>query len=280
MGAGKSLIALHRSPVFMDETGAQGELPYEMVVLPEMRNVEPPLVERLRNYVASGGCLLTCGDTILSPDIQALLGVRLVQSAEVNDGHVLRKDKSPSGVFAGWDHLERSEAEELYPLYLSWDYANPEAGKIKNNWPIHGMLDEEKPDPAGFPAATVRRLGQGRAIHVATNVLSHYWTYGTPELLAWLRELLDCAVPSPLVRTNAPSFIELSLRQKEGNLLMHVINGNPGRDISLVGTNDLWVNDIPAVGPYEFRLRVRPRRAPYVRSRRGPNCHTTIRTAC
>jgi len=57
------------------------------------------------------------------------------------------------------------------------------------------------------------------------------------------------------VRTAAPSFIELSLRAKEGNLLIHVVNGNPGRDISLVGTNDLWVNDIPAVGPYEFRVR-------------------------
>ena len=38
------------------------------------------------------------------------------------------------------------------------------------------------------------------------------------------------------MRTDAPSFIELSLREKDGNLLIHVINGNPGRDISLVGS--------------------------------------------
>ena len=36
MGAGKALWRSHRSPVFMDEAGAEGELPYELVVLPEM----------------------------------------------------------------------------------------------------------------------------------------------------------------------------------------------------------------------------------------------------
>jgi hypothetical protein len=149
----------------------------------------------------------------------------------------------------------RIEAEERYPPYLSWDHAHPEAGKIKDNWPIHGLLDEEKPDLAGFSAVTARRLGKGQAIHVATNALSHYWAYGRPELLAWLRELLDDAVPHPLIRTDAPSFIELSLREKAGNLLIQVVNGNPGRDISRVGTNDLWVHDVPAVGPYAFHVR-------------------------
>jgi len=255
MGAGKALLALHRSPVFMDEAGAEGELPYELVVLPEMPCVPPELGRRLRNYVEDGGHLLTCGDTIRSPDIQTILGVRLVKAGEVNDGHVLCRTGAPSGVFANWDHLERQEAEELYPLYLSWDHANPQIDKIKDNWPIHGMVDEEKPEPAGYSAATVRRLGKGRAIHIATNAMSHYWTYGTPELLTWFRELLETAVPNPLIRTDAPSFIELSVREKGGNLLIHVINGNPGRDISLVGTNDLWVTDIPAVGPYQFHVR-------------------------
>ena len=59
---------------------------------------------------------------------------------------------------------------------------------------MNGMVDEEHPDPAGFSAATVRRLGKGLAIHLATNAMSHYWNYGTPELLAWFRELLETAV--------------------------------------------------------------------------------------
>lgn len=256
MGAGKALIALHRSPVFMDESGALGELlPYEMVVLPENRNVPPELVERLLAYVESGGKLLTCGDVIQSPQLQELLGVGLAKAAAVDDGHVFRKGGDPSGVYAAWDHLTLKGAEELYPLYLSWDYANPQAGKIKPNWPIHGMVDEEKPERAGFPAAVVRRRGKGLAVHVCTSAFSHYWRFGTPELLAWFRELLEFMVPTPLIGTDAPSFVELSVRQKQGNLLLHAINGNPGRDISLVGSDDLWVNDIPPVGPYTFRIR-------------------------
>jgi hypothetical protein len=255
MGTGKALLALHRSPVFMDETGTEGELPYELVVLPEMRLVPPRLVERLGRYVEAGGILLTAGDAIHSPELQALLGVRLAKAAAVNDGHVLRKSGDPSGVFAGWDRLELKEAEEFYPLYFSWDQGNPQIGKIKNNWPIHGLVDEEKPEAAGFPAATRRRLGKGWAVHLAVNAFSHYWSFGTPELLAWFRELCERIVPRPLLRSDAPSFVEVSLREKKGSLLLHTINGNPGRDISLVGSDDLWVHDIPAVGPYTFHLR-------------------------
>lgn len=255
MGAGKALIALHRSPAFMDETGAEGKLPYELVVLPENRLCPASLVRRLEEYVKGGGRLLTCGDVIQSPELQRLLGVRLVKAAKLDDGHVLRKSGDPTGVYAAWDQLELAGAEELYPLYVSWDHANPRIGEIKPNWPIHGMLDEEHPEKAGFPAAVVRRRGKGMAVHVATSMLSHYWRFGTPELLAWLRELLGFMVPSPLIATDAPSFVEISVRQRDGNLLLHVINGNPGRDISLVNTEDFWVDDIPAVGPYTFRIR-------------------------
>ena len=255
MGAGKALLALHRSPVFMDETGTEGTLPYELVVLPESQPVPAFLVQRLQSFVEAGGRLLTCGAAIHSPELQSLLGVRLVQAAAVDDGHVFRQGGDPTGVYAGWDRVELTKAQELYPLYLSWDHANPEAGKIKANWPMHGLVDEEKPEKAGFPAATVRRLGKGVAVHVATSVFSHYWRFGNPELLAWLRELLGFLVPNPLVRTDAPSFVEVSVRQKKGALLLHVINGNPGRDISLVGSEDLWANDIPAVGPYTFQVR-------------------------
>jgi len=255
MGAGKALIALHRSPVFFDESGTEGEWPYELLVLPENPVVPDGLVDRLESYVREGGSLLTCGGAIRSPRLQRLLGVRLARAGEVDDGHVFRRSGEPTGVFAAWDRLDLDGAEELYPLYLSWDQLNGEAGRIKANWPIHGMVDEERPDAAGFAAATVRRLGRGQAVHVTTNVFSHYWQFGNPDILAWLREMVELLVPAPLLRTDAPSFVELSLRRRDDRLLLHVVNGNPGRDISLVGSDDYWVDDIPAVGPYTFRIR-------------------------
>ena len=49
--------------------------------------------------------------------------------------------------------------------------------------------------------------------------------------------------------------VEVALRQKGDSLLIHLINGNPGRDLSHVGTQDLWVDDIPPLGPIAVRVR-------------------------
>ena len=38
-------------------------------------------------------------------------------------------------------------------------------------------------------------------------------------------------------------------------MLVHFVNGNPGRDLSRLNGNDLWVDEIPSVGPYTCRLR-------------------------
>ena len=107
-----------------------------------------------------------------------------------------------------------------------------------------------------MPAAMVRKLGKGLAVHVATNLFSQYWQYGNPDQVAWLREIISSMLPEPRLVTDAPSFVEVSLRRQGDNLwLLHVVNGNPGRDISLVGSDDWWVDDIPAGGPYTFQLR-------------------------
>jgi hypothetical protein len=256
MGAGKALIALHRSPVYMDETGLSGSLPYELIVLPENRTVPPSAVRRLERYVKQGGRLLSIGDAAtVSPELQRLLGIKLRKPAALNDGHIFRRDGDPTGVFADWDEYGLVTAKKLYPLYRSWDHCNPEARRIKGNWPMHGHVDEEHPEKAGMPAATVRKLGKGMAVHVATRLMSQYWQYGNPDQLAWIREILDYMIPSPMVRTDAPGCVELSLRRKGSTLLLHLVNGNPGRDISLVNSEDWWVDDIPALGPINLWIK-------------------------
>jgi len=254
-GAGKALIALHRSPVFIDESGLSADMEYDLIVVPANHVIDDGAVGKLAAFVRKGGRLLSSGASIHSKAFQRLLGVRLTREGEVDDGHVFLKDGRPAGVFAPWDRLEMKEAKGMYPLLLSWDHFNPECRRIRPNYPIHGMVDEENPQEAHFPAATCRRLGRGLAVHIATNFFDLYWRYGNPDMLAWLREILDLLQPEPLLATDAPSFVEVALRQKSDALLLHVINGNPGRDLSLVGSDDYWVDDIPSVGPFTFAIR-------------------------
>jgi len=260
MGAGKALIALHCSPVFMDEsgletgTGPAGKIKYDLIVNPENRMISDADVDKLEKFVREGGKLLSTGAAMPSKRLQALLGVRPVRQAEIDDGHVFLKNGLPAGVYAPWTRLELKGARELHPLYLSWDHFNPETRRIRPCYPITGMVDEENPEKAGMPAATVRKLGKGVAVHIPTNFFDRYWQYGNPDMLSWLQEILDFIQPDPFFRTDAPSFVEVSLRRKKNRLLIHFINGNPGRDISLVDTNDLWVDDIPEVGPITCRI--------------------------
>jgi hypothetical protein len=244
----------------MDEVSLTEDARYDLIVLPEQPDLTDETVAKLESFVRRGGKLLSSGTSIHSPALQSLLGVRLVAQGAVEEGHVFRKDRNPTGVYAPWDKLELRGAEEFYPLYLSWDHANEEILKsMPPNYPINGMVDEENPEPAGFPAATLRRLGKGVAVHIPTSVFSVYWTSGYPDIRLLLKEILDHLQPDPLFRTDAPCFVEVALRQKGDVLLVHFVNGNSGRDLSHVMTKDLWVDDIPPVGPITFHVEAAER---------------------
>jgi len=256
-GAHKALAALHRSPDIMDESGLLVDMPYDLLVLPEQPVVDSRSVELLSGFVRAGGKLLTSGPCLQSSGMQELLGVTEVRSGAFDDGHViLRTSIEPTGIDSSWDRVELGEAVELYALYLSWDQFNPECRTIPNNWPMHGQLDEENPEPAGCPAAITRRMGEGRIVHVCTDVFTRYSALGDPQILRWLGEIVDLLQPEPLLSTDAPSWVDVSLRLQGERLLVHFVNHSPGRDVCRLHTDDLWADEIPAIGPITCRLRL------------------------
>ena len=257
-GAHKAMAALHRSPDIIDETGVTDRLPYDLIVLPEQPFLAKRTAARLESFVRAGGKLLTSGCSIRSVELQRMLGVKAVRYAEVKDGHVrLTTSDEPTGVDSAWDKLTLGPgATELYALYLSWDQLNFEARNVTDNWPMHGQLDEEHPEPAGFPAAVTRRLDKGRIVHICTDIFSQYRTLGDPQMLRWLRETLAHLQPQPRLRSDAPSWVDVSLRRKGRRQLVHVVNQSPGRDVAKLGNDDMWVDEIPDAGPYDLELRL------------------------
>ena len=289
-GAHKAMAALHRSPDIMDETGIkdgsagtprptkmeelpqgrakppaeplllqQPTLPYDLIVVPEQAVLDQQTAQHLEAFVRAGGKLLTNGSTIISPELKKMLGVTGVSYGHWHDGHVrLKTHDEPTGVSSGWDRLELDAGtEELYPLYRSWDQDNPGLNGLTNNWPMHGLLDEENPELAGAPAAILRKVGKGCIVHICTDIFNQYRALGDPQMLRWLREIMTILQPDPLCDTDAPSWVDLSLRRDaEGQLLVHFVNQNPGRDVVKLGSDDIWVDEIPEVGPYKLMLRL------------------------
>jgi hypothetical protein len=252
-GAGKALINLHRSPDLIDEGGLSDDAPYDLVVVGEQPAITPEAVDKLEAFVRRGGKLISTGASGHSPEMAKLLGIKVVQPGAVDEAHAILKGGGPVGVYAPWDKLELVEAEEFYPAYLSNMHQELKPQPV--NWCMAGLLDEVNPERAGFPAATVRRLGKGAAVHIPTDLFAVYWKYGYLDILAWLQEITKNLQPSPLFRTDAYTYVEVVLRQKAGALLVHFINGNPGHDMSYVKTEDLFVDEIPPLGPITSWVR-------------------------
>jgi hypothetical protein len=166
----------------------------------------------------------------------------------------LKSCDEPTGIDSGWDKIIGSD--EMYPLYLSWDQLNPEVRNLPNNWPMHGQIDELNPEPAGFPAAIFRKVGKGQIVHICTDIFSQYKSLGDPQILRWLGEIIDTIDQNPFVKTDVPSWIDISLRKKDNKFLIHFVNQNPGRDVAKLGTDDTWVDEIPEVGPYTIDIKL------------------------
>jgi|GEM_PF-1088849 len=262
-GAHKALAALHRSPLVMDDGALGPDMPWDLLVVPEEARMSDRAAERLAAFVERGGKLLTSGSTIRVKAVQDLLGAFPVEGEAEADGHVFLRDEpfgEPTGIDCPWDRLELKGAEELYPLYRSWDSRNPECRNLDNNWPMHGHVDELDPEPAGCPAAVARRIGKGMMIHIATGIFAFYQRFGDPQILRWLREVLSILQPRPFFSTDAPSWVDVSLRRsRDGSLLVHFVNQNPGRDISRLHADDVWVDEIPETGGFRAALRVSER---------------------
>ena len=126
---------------------------------------------------------------------------------------------------------------------------------------MHGQLDELKPERAGMPAAIARKIGKGQAMHICTSIFAQYAQCGDPQMLRWLREIFDLLQPTPLLTTDAPSWVDVSLRRKGNQWLVHFVNQNPGRDLARyqqgrLQSDDVWVDEIPTIGPITCRLRL------------------------
>ena len=246
-GAGKALVNLHRSPDLIDEKGLTDDAPYDLVVIGEQPDITPEAVAKLEAFVRRGGKLICTGVSGHPTEMSKLLGIKVVQKGAVDEAHAIMKSGNPVGVYAPWDKLELVEAQELYPAYLSSEHEALKHQVV--NWCQAGLLDEVNPERAGFPAATIRRLGKGVAVYIPTEIFTVYWKYGYLDILAWLREITQNLQPRPPLSNRRLHLCGSGSEAKAGALMVHFVNGNPGHDMSYVKTEDLFVDEIPSLGP-------------------------------
>ena len=96
------------------------------------------------------------------------------------------------------------------------------------------------------------RMPSGRIAAIYGPLGSVYREYHTPHLRELLRGVMQTLFPQPLVEIDGPPCIDVTVRKKDGKLLVHLLN-TAGMQVASAYT---IVDFIPAVGPLTVRVRL------------------------
>ncbi|RED61697.1 beta-galactosidase [Cohnella lupini] len=205
--------AFYRANIAVDVVGIDADLgKYDLVLAPVMYMVKPGLADKLEEYVRNGGSFITTffSGIVNENDIVTLGGypgeLRKLLGIWSEEIDALLPTQSNRIVV-------KSGSEGLKPAYdcgILCDLIHCESAEA--------VAEYGEDFYAGMPALTVNKFGAGEAWYVATS----------PEpafLQDWLTKLCADLNIKPLVAF-APEGVETSLREKDGNRYLFVMNHN------------------------------------------------------
>lgn len=215
-------------------SGRMGD--YPLLVLPEWGTLNEDFRQELLAYVHNGGNLLVVGPNAAEL-FEKELGVR----------------------FSG----------ELEPEATRWlEHAGILGGLSKNPFRPVSLNETTQPfgrlypdnDPIGPSqiAASICNFGQGKLAGVYVNLGERYAHGAHYVLRRFLADLTKQLFPQPMVEVTGSHLVDVSLGQKDGRLMVNLVNTAGPH-----GDPDVYAFDeIPPLGPLSIRLRLeqKPRR--------------------
>ncbi len=208
---------------------------YPVVIVPEMRDVPDAVKTALGAYVRQGGRLLISG-TFVAEQYGELAGVK-PRSDQLTDG---------------WLPLQE-QAVKLCGPYQATDLAGGEA--------LSYVLSQQDPElnRTDVPAATRNHVGEGVVVAVHGPVFENYYESHYPALRRFIGDTLNELGAQGLIRLQAPWWVELSARQKDGKRLLQFVNRSSS---GYTAPNRHMVEQVPGTGAFTVTvpLAERPKR--------------------
>jgi hypothetical protein len=199
---------------------------YPAVVVPDWPGIGAEAAAKLTEYVRAGGNMLIVG----AENAQLFsnsLGVRLTSASAYQSAFVLG-DEVFGNLCGNWQSFELAGAEKLEDRY-----AGPDSTM------------ESK------CAATLNKLGAGQIAAIYGPAGAAFRNSHAPATRQFINRVVR-RLFVPLAEVEGPPTIEMALRRKSGNLLLHLVNCTAMSDaVDRVGTDF-----IPAVGPLRITVRV------------------------
>ncbi|HEX71723.1 MAG TPA: hypothetical protein ENN65_00190 [Candidatus Hydrogenedentes bacterium] len=208
---------------------------YPMVVVPEAAHVPDTVKDALNDYVKRGGRLLLSGDFV-AEQYGELAGVR--KDEREKHGGWLPAGNGAVTVTGAYQPTVLEGAVALAPALYQQD-------------PQLNQRD--------FAAATRHDYGAGRVVAVHGGVFRDYYQTRYPLLRRFIGDMAAALDAPGLARAHGPWHVEMAARQKDGRLLIQLIN----RGVSgYLSPHRHIVENVPDAGPFTVTVPMaeRPKR--------------------
>lgn len=203
--------------------------PYKLVILPETDITEPDVLDRLREHVQNGGVLFATGSATLKDEkfgLSNLFGVNY--QGEGDDISYFRLGPDVSAnlldmvrlVRGKWLKVEPEEKAERLGEIVRPRFVDT---GLKIGW---GRPPEQK--DSGWPAIVCNRFGSGWTLYSPAPLFTDYAQAPDEEQRRFMNNLLNLVAPAnerPVLIPDLPPSAEISLMEKEGMWILHIIRG-------------------------------------------------------
>ena len=230
-GALQALLETHRSADLLTEEDALERMrEYKLVVVPEQTRLSKRIESALEAFARAGACVLMSGD-FLSRDYPSLVGA------------------SPAGKAISENTYLPIDARSV-PVSPPWQPVTPALG---TQVLIRRLAQQDPQKNITAQAVVARRpVGRGAIISVHGPIFRDYFRGHYPLLRQFIAELTRSMDIPWTATVEAPPRLEMVLRQKEGKLLVNLINRGAGEQLS---PHRVIIDELPPVENVTVHIR-------------------------
>ncbi len=278
-GAGRMLLELkHQFDLIYPDTDLNR---YRVVILPDSGIVEAPLQKALKAFQARGGAVIASYKASLSDGKFQCPGLPVQFTGD--------NPNTPSYLALG-DTLGQGWPESHYVFYEASTFVKPASGaqamgrfvssyfnRAYDHFCSHNQTPFDRPTSA--PIVVVK----GRTAYIAAEVFKAYRNHAYSLYKSLVARVLDQVLPNPLVKTHAPSAMEVSVNRQTSpqRLVVHLVNFQPQRrHIHVEWIEELYpVRDIPLAvrtGRRPSAVMLAPSQQPLPFAMEGDYCRVTV----
>lgn len=210
---------------------------YPLCVIAEQENLTVDTVNALKQYVREGGSLIVSGAGP-TRNFDDILGVRdsgkMAGEGKENPVYIPADKGTVCGI-GEWRLVTAVEAVQVEPVLFSRDLG----GRVKNS---------------GYAAATVNKYGRGVVAGIYGPVFGTYSISHYPGVRKFIGKVIDSMKINNLMKVEAPSWINVTLREKDDSLFINFVNLGCSHPLSPKNT---IVENVPPAGPVRISLPLR-----------------------